>query len=61
MPAKLLPPVSFQLAAHQLAWLDAKRNRGSISRSAALRQVLDDLMAIEINTATAQPEQDANG
>lgn len=57
MPAKLLPPVSFQLAAHQLAWLDSKRHRGTISRSAALRQVLDDLMTMEQSAAAAQPEQ----
>jgi Arc/MetJ-type ribon-helix-helix transcriptional regulator len=45
MPLNLQPPVSFQLTPAQLAWLDARRQRGAISRSAALRQALDDLMA----------------
>ena len=35
---------SFALAPEHLAWLDAKRQHGAISRSAALRQALDDLM-----------------
>jgi Arc/MetJ-type ribon-helix-helix transcriptional regulator len=42
----LSPPVSVQLTPAQLAWLDARRQRGAISRSAALRQALDDLMAM---------------
>lgn len=49
----LTPPVSFQLTPAQLAWLDARRQRGAISRSAALRQALDDLMA----TTTEQRQQ----
>lgn len=49
----LSPPVSVQLTPAQLAWLDARRQRGAISRSAALRQALDDLMA----TKPAEPPQ----
>lgn len=60
MPAKLLKPVSVQLAPHQMAWLDAKRQHGSISRSAQLRQVLDDLIAADSSAAAAQPEYSAN-
>jgi hypothetical protein len=36
---------SFALTTAQLEWLDAKRQHGAISRSAALRQALDHLMA----------------
>lgn len=61
MAAKLLKPVSVQLAPHQMAWLDAKRQHGPISRSAQLRQVLDDVMAADLTAATAQPEHNANG
>lgn len=57
MPAKLLKPVSVQLAPHQMAWLDAKRQHGPISRSAQLRQVLDDVMAADQAAAAAQHEQ----
>jgi Arc/MetJ-type ribon-helix-helix transcriptional regulator len=49
----LSPPVSVQLTPAQLAWLDAKRQHGAISRSAALRQALDDLMAAK----PAEPPQ----
>ena len=34
-------PVSVSITQQQLAWLDARRRHGSLSRSAALRQVLD--------------------
>lgn len=56
MAAKLLKPVSVQLAPHQMAWLDAKRQHGPISRSAQLRQVLDDVMAADPLVTTAQHE-----
>lgn len=36
--------VSFTLAPRQLQWLDAQRKHGSLSRSAALRQVIDRLI-----------------
>ena len=38
---------SFALTPDQLAWLDARRQHGSLSRSAALRQAIDRLAAIE--------------
>jgi Arc/MetJ-type ribon-helix-helix transcriptional regulator len=47
---------SFALTPEQLAWLDARRQHGSISRSAALRQALDDLMA-----ATSDQHQQVAG
>jgi hypothetical protein len=34
-------PVSVSITQEQLAWLDTRRRYGSLSRSAALRQVLD--------------------
>jgi metal-responsive CopG/Arc/MetJ family transcriptional regulator len=37
-------PVSVSITQQQLAWLDARRRHGSLSRSAALRQVLDAVM-----------------
>lgn len=46
-------PVTLTLNHRQLAWLDAKRQRGGISRSAALRQILDDL----IGMTAAAPQQ----
>jgi hypothetical protein len=53
MPQQLSPPISFQLTPAQLAWLDARRHHGSLSRSAALRQALDTLIQIQ----AAQPDQ----
>lgn len=47
MPRPLAPPVSFQLTTDQLTWLDTQRTHGAISRSAALRQALDQLMSLE--------------
>lgn len=41
------PPLSVSITAEQLAWLDASRCNGSLSRSAALRLALDQLMEIE--------------
>lgn len=38
-------PVSLVLTPSQIAWLDAERQHGNISRSAALRQALDRLIA----------------
>lgn len=40
-------PVSVSITHQQLAWLDRRRRRGPISRSAALRQVLDAVMQLE--------------
>jgi len=40
-------PVSVSITHAQLAWLDARRRHGSLSRSAALRQVLDAVISRE--------------
>lgn len=56
----LSPPVSVQLTPAQLAWLDARRQRGAISRSAALRQALDDLMGAKAQLA-ATVQESADG
>lgn len=40
-------PVSVSITHEQLAWLDARRRHGSLSRSAALRQVLDAVISRE--------------
>ncbi len=40
-------PVSVSITQEQLAWLDARRRHGSLSRSAALRQVLDGVIRDE--------------
>lgn len=56
---------SFALSPQHLLWLDKRRRRGGLSRSAALRQALDDLIAIEAQQAqqahAPQPEHTANG
>jgi Arc/MetJ-type ribon-helix-helix transcriptional regulator len=43
----LAPPISVQLTPQQVAWLDGRRQRGDLSRSAALRLVLDELIQQE--------------
>jgi metal-responsive CopG/Arc/MetJ family transcriptional regulator len=49
-------PVSISLHPHQLAWLDSRRlQQGSISRSAALRQLIEAAMAA--TTQATQPVQ----
>jgi hypothetical protein len=58
LPPVFAPPLSFSLTAQQLAWLDARRANGSLSRSAALRQALDSLIRLEaqaLNSYDAQP------
>lgn len=51
---------SFAIAPEHLAWLDRRRSRGRLSRSAALRQALDDLITLEAQQPqTAQPEPHA--
>ena len=47
---------SFALTPDQLAWLDSRRQHGSLSRAAALRQALDHLM-----TVTAEQHQQVVG
>jgi hypothetical protein len=58
LPPVFAPPLSFSITAQQLAWLDARRANGSLSRSAALRQALDTLISLEAqapNPNAAQP------
>jgi metal-responsive CopG/Arc/MetJ family transcriptional regulator len=45
-------PVSVSITQQQLDWLDERRRHGSLSRSAALRQVLDAAMERELLLAT---------
>lgn len=61
-PRDAVKPVTITLNARQLAWLDVQRLHGSISRSAALRQAIDRLIALEAQQAHApQPQHTANG
>lgn len=39
--------ISFSLTPDQLDWLEHRRQRGLLSRSAVIRQVIDDAMAAE--------------
>jgi hypothetical protein len=48
--------ISVALTAEHLAWLDSKRLHGNISRSAALRQALDTLIAMGSAAHPQQPE-----
>lgn len=45
-------PVSISITPEQLAWLDRRRRHGLLTRSAVLRQLLDDAIAAE---AAPQP------
>ena len=47
-----LLPVSISITQEQLAWLDRRRRHGLLTRSAVLRQLLDDAIAAE---AAPQP------
>lgn len=40
-------PLSLSITHEQLRWLEARRRHGSLSRSAALRQALDELIRAE--------------
>ena len=40
-------PLSISITIDQLAWIDARRVMGSLSRSAVLRQVIDQAIATE--------------
>lgn len=51
-----LKAASFQLTPQQVAWLDARRQHGNLSRSAALRQALDGLIQLEATKPTAQQQ-----
>jgi hypothetical protein len=46
-PRDAVKPVTLTLNHRQLAWLDAQRRHGSISRSAALRQAIDRLIELD--------------
>jgi len=46
-------PVSISITQEQLAWLDRRRHRGLLTRSAVLRQLLDDAIAAEAVPPTA--------
>ena len=50
-------PVSVSITPQQLAWLDERRRHGSLSRSAALRQVLDAAICRESLLDAVAPEQ----
>jgi Arc/MetJ-type ribon-helix-helix transcriptional regulator len=50
--ALLAPPISIHLTRHQLRWLDGRRLRSSLSRSAALRQAIDALIQQEEGTGS---------
>jgi len=52
-------PVSVSITQEQLAWLDARRRHGSLSRSAALRQVLD--AAIHREALAPMPDRGSTG
>jgi hypothetical protein len=45
--AHLAPPLTFTLTPRQVAWLDGRRHLGCLSRSAALRLALDELILLE--------------
>ena len=49
-------PVSVSITQEQLAWLDARRRHGSLSRSAALRQVLNARTFAEIRPGMAMED-----
>jgi metal-responsive CopG/Arc/MetJ family transcriptional regulator len=50
--ASLAPPISIHLTRRQLRWLDGRRLRNSLSRSAALRQAIDALIQQEEGTGS---------
>lgn len=45
--AHFAPPLTFTLTPRQVAWLDGRRHLGCLSRSAALRLALDELILLE--------------
>ncbi len=45
--ATLAPPISIHFTRKQLAWLDSRRRLGTLSRSAALRMAIDELIQQE--------------
>jgi len=61
LPAVFAPPLSISLTADQLAWLDFRRAKGSLSRSAALRQALDTLISLEASSQALDSDRASNG
>jgi len=53
--ASFAPPLSFSITEEQLTWLDRRRRHGALSRSAALRQVLDAAIATEQSANSSLP------
>ena len=45
--ASLAPPISIHFTRKQLAWLDSRRRLGALTRSAALRMAIDELIQQE--------------
>lgn len=45
--AHFAPPLTFTLTPRQVAWLDGRRHHGCLSRSAALRLAIDELILLE--------------
>ena len=52
-PTASLIPISLALSQQQLDWLDSRRKAGHLSRSAAIRLLLDD--AINANARLRNP------
>ena len=50
--SSLAPPISIHFTRKQLAWLDRRRLRSSLSRSAALREAIDALIQQEEGPGT---------
>ncbi len=50
--ASLAPPISIHLTRRQLRWLDSRRLRNSLSRSAVLREAIDALIQQEEGTGS---------
>jgi Arc/MetJ-type ribon-helix-helix transcriptional regulator len=48
----LAPPISIHLTRRQLRWLDSRRLRSSLSRSAVLREAIDALIQQEEGTGS---------
>jgi hypothetical protein len=48
--ASLAPPISIHFTRKQLAWLDSRRRLGALTRSAALRMAIDELIQQEEGT-----------
>jgi Arc/MetJ-type ribon-helix-helix transcriptional regulator len=57
----LAPPISVNLTPRQMAWLDGRRERAYLSRCAALRVAIDELIQLEQGSPSgAQKQPKAN-